>query len=97
MFANLDAWQFGSDGFKLAPIFHGRIGLHIPGILLCWSAPHEENDASLGFAFSGGSAFASLKQLGQPQPQKGKRPCAQKFPPTRYHLFSFAFIPDQLS
>ena len=88
MFTNLDAGHFSSDGFKLAPVFHGGIGLHIPGILLCGAAPHEENDASLGFAFSGGRAFASLKQLGQSQPQKGKRPCAQKFPPTRIHLFS---------
>jgi hypothetical protein len=45
--ADLDARHVGRHRPELAAVLERRIGLQVPGILVCRAAPHEEQDAGL--------------------------------------------------
>jgi hypothetical protein len=46
VFADLQAWGGGGDGFEFAADFCGSEGFEVEGIELAWSAPHEEQEAA---------------------------------------------------
>src|SRR6266511_3935668 len=78
MLADLNARHVGGDGPEFAANFQRRIRLQIPGILVCWPAPHEEKNAGFGPAKTGRLALwrrrgAPLKQTrnGQSEQTQG--------------------------
>lgn len=70
MLADERARHAGGDWFELAAELDGGVGLEIPGILLRWAAPHEQEDDSLGLAETG--------KLGRRSRRSGRRFCFEQ-------------------
>ena len=63
MFADLQSGDCGTDGLKLAAEFQRRSRFHVPGVLLCRTTPHEQDDAGFGRPLRGcAGAFQSVTE-----------------------------------
>jgi hypothetical protein len=82
MLAHAEAWGARRDGLELAAVLGRGVGLWIPGILLCRTAPHKEEDtgARLARAFRG-SGGSCLEQFGQTEPEQAEASDAQQLAP----------------
>jgi hypothetical protein len=76
--ANLEAHDACGFGLKFPTEFRWRFGLHIPGVLLCRTSPHEQQDARFSFSTRGWfqllDFFASLQEFRQPESNRLRPP-----------------------
>ena len=110
VFADLDAGNNSVDGAEFAAVLDGGVGLHVPGILLGRSTPHEKEDAPLRFAepreligraISVSRLRLGFEQMGQGRPQKRKAADTKEFAPTDWisslFLREFSSLPAHVA
>ena len=82
VFADLNAWNIRGDRLKCAANFRGRVGLHVPSVLMGRPAPHEEQDTRLGAPETvPGRRRASHQQIRKRQAEQARCAGAEKITP----------------
>jgi len=81
VFADVDTGHIGADRQEFSPTGFRAVGFEVPGVLVRWPTPHEQQDDPLGPAKRAGSQLVTTgglpQDIGQPEAQRSQGPNLQ--------------------